>query len=172
MSGPETETPMRRSAVRLSLMTLALAAISGLTLLPAQTPAATAGPDSARTALSRQLLVKMHAAETVISGMEGGIASQRSANPNIPEVFWTTFVARAKAGMPAFVERLVPIYATRFTAAELSAIIAFYDTPEGAHYATESAPISLEMMKAGRLWGVELGADVAKELAAQGVDLQ
>ena len=167
---------MRRTAVRMCLVISLGSAVA--TRAMGQQPAVpqasgpTAAPDSARVALSRQLLRHMHAAETVVTGMESGLAAQRTANPNIPEIFWTTFVARAKAEMPAFVERLVPIYATRFTEPELKAIIAFYDTPAGQRYAEESAPVSIEMMKAGRLWGVELGADVAKGLAEQGIDLQ
>jgi hypothetical protein len=133
---------------------------------------ATAVPDSARTALGRRLLERMRAADAVLSGMQASVESQRRTNPNIPDIFWTTFTARAKQGVPALVERLVPIYASRFSSAELEQMIAFYATPAGQHFAAESAPISLALMKAGAEWGAELGADVAKELVAQGIQLQ
>lgn len=128
--------------------------------------------DSSRTALGRQLLKRMHAAESVLTGMEAGLESQRRTNPGIPEIFWTTFMTRAKQDIPALLERLVPIYASRFSAAELEQLIAFYATPLGQRYAAESAPISIALAKAGQMWGAELGADVAKELVAQGVKLQ
>ena len=70
------------------------------------------------------------------------------------------------------IKHLEPIYAARFTADELNQLIAFYRTPIGHRLADEQATIGIESMRAGQIWGAEVGAQVAKDLAAQGVPLQ
>lgn len=131
-------------------------------------PAAGA-PDSARTALARQLLVRMRLPEQLLLGIEQGIEAQKKQDPSVPEIFVTTFAARAKEQIPVLLDRLAPIYASRFSAAELQQLLAFYDTPAGRQFAEQSAAISIDSMKAAQLWGLSLAADVMKELAAKGV---
>jgi hypothetical protein len=130
-------------------------------------PAAGA-PDSARTALARQLLVRMRMPEQLLLGIEQGIESQRKQDPNVPEIFVTTFAARAKEQIPVLLDRLAPIYANRLSSAELQQLLAFYDTPAGRHFADQAAAINTDSMKAAQLWGLSLAADVMKELAAKG----
>ena len=140
---------------------------------PVAPPAAATTPaDPARTALARRLLEAMSAGQMMLRGIEIGIPAQKAANPGIPEIFWTEFQARAQRDMPKFVERAVPIYANRFSKQELEQLVAFYNSPIGRRLAAESATIGAEMMRAGQMWGVELGADTAKDLAARGISLQ
>lgn len=132
-------------------------------------PQAAAGaPDSARTALARQLLVRMRMPEQLLLGIEQGIEAQKKQDPSVPEIFVTTFAARAKEQIPVLLDRLAPIYASRFSSAELQQLLAFYDTPAGRQFADQSAAISIDSMKAAQLWGLSLAADVMKELAAKG----
>jgi hypothetical protein len=131
-------------------------------------PAAGA-PDSARTALARQLLVRMRMPEALLLGIEQGIESQKKEDASVPEIYVTTFVARAKEQIPALLDRLAPIYASRFSSAELQQLLAFYDTPVGRHLAEQSAAIDTDSMKAAQLWGVGVAGDLMKELAAKGV---
>ena len=129
---------------------------------------AAAAPDSARTALARQLLVRMRMPEQLLLGIEQGIEAQKKQDPSVPEIFVTTFAARAKEQIPVLLDRLAPIYASRFSSAELQQLLAFYDTPAGRQFADQSAAISIDSMKAAQLWGLSLAADVMKELAAKG----
>jgi hypothetical protein len=111
----------------------------------------------------------MRMPEALLLGIEQGIESQKKEDPSVPEIFVTTFVARAKEQIPALLDRLAPIYASRFSSAELQQLLAFYDTPAGRHLAEQSTAIETDSMKAAQLWGVGLAGDVMKELAAKGV---
>lgn len=168
--------PARLSALALSLAVAASRASAQGSSAPAAAPASaptTAAPaDSARTALARQLLDAMNAGAAMLQGIELGIPMQKAANPRIPDVFWTEFQARARREMPKFIDRAVPIYANRFSKQELEQLLAFYRSPAGRRLAAEAPTISADMMRAGQMWGVELGADTAKDLAAKGVILQ
>jgi hypothetical protein len=126
-------------------------------------------PDSARLALARDLMELMHVGPMMLKGLELGLETQKAASPNIPEVFWTNFEARARRELPTFVDSVAPVYARRFTAQELQDMIAFYSTPTGRHLADEGGAISAELMHAGQRWGMMLGADTMKELAAKGI---
>ena len=164
----------RLSLVALSVVAGASSAQAQAPATPTvQAPAASATPaDSVRTALARQLLEAMNAGGAMLQGIELGIPMQKAANPRIPDVFWTEFTAKARREMPTFIERAVPIYASRFSKQELEQLLAFYRSPTGRRLAAEAPALSAEMMRVGQLWGVELGADTAKELAAKGVMLQ
>ena len=94
------------------------------------TQTAAAPADSARTALARRLLEAMNAGPMMLKGIEIGIPAQKAANPRIPEVFWTEFQARAQRDIPTFVERAVPIYATRFSKQELEQLARAAGVPE------------------------------------------
>ena len=172
---PSSIRPLSRLCV------VALSLVAGASSASAQTTAAptgaaqTAAPapaDSARTALARQVLEAMNAGGAMLQGIELGIPMQKAANPRIPDVFWTEFLAKARREMPGFIERAVPIYASRFSLQELEQLLAFYRSPVGRRLASESPALSAEMAKIGQLWGIELGADTAKELAAKGVMIQ
>lgn len=132
-------------------------------------PAAHVAPDSARLGLARQLMEVMRVGPTMLQGIEMGLASQKAASPNLPEAFWTEFAALARRDLPRFVESVAPVYASRFTTQELRDMIAFYRTPTGSHFAAEGGAISGELMREGQRWGMQLGADTVKELAAKGV---
>lgn len=162
-----------RLAAALAAVALALPAASTSALAQQAAPAAATAdstpPDSARLALARQLMDAMQVGPAMLHGLEMGIATQKAMHPNIPEVFWQNFDERAKREMPTFVDSVAPIYAARFSAQELRELIAFYHTPVGHHLAVVNGPLSEELMRAGQRWGVELGADTMKELAAKGI---
>ncbi len=157
--------PQCRHRVIVLLLLLAAGPAAAQTGVPSS-----AGPsDSVRSELSRELLGLMNVGKTMVYGIERGLETQRASNPAVPEIFWSTFVERAKSSMPTFVEQVVPIYAGRFSVEELRALIAFYQSPVGRRMAEESVEITAEFMRAGQLWGVELGAEVGRELTERGV---
>ena len=131
---------MRRAPVLLLGIALAVLPISPLR---AQEPAAPAAPvDSVRLALARELLLVTQADQAFYRGVELALPGQRAANPKIPEIFWTEFMQRIKDGLPSFTARVAPIYASRLTAEDLRAIIAFYRTPAGQHFAREQVDLA------------------------------
>lgn len=167
-----------RSVLAFSVLTLSARATGAQTSAPPSAPAAPAAPsastapaDTSNYPLVRQFLEASQAATVAYRAVEASLPGQRAANPQIPEAFWTEFLAEVKAGMPQLVERLVPIYASRFSPDELTQLIAFYQSPVGKHLAEEQASIGLESMRAGQLWGAEIGAQVVKHLTEQGVVL-
>lgn len=166
---------LRRARRPLALLVVASATATAVApLVAAQTKAAAAAApvDSAHAALARELLVVMQTGPTMVKSMEAAFPEQRRASPEIPEAFWTEFQARANAEVGQFVERLVPLYARRFSTAELRELIAFYRTPVGARLAFESVALSTDVLQQAKLWGMELGAAVVQDLAKQGVTLE
>lgn len=167
---------MRRAAVCLAAALVASPLSLALTLspvraqaTPAAAPATSAAPDSERLALARELMEVMKVGPQMLQGLEQGLEAQKASSSNLPEAFWTEFAARARRDLPKFVESVAPLYANRFSAQELREMIAFYRTPAGDHLAAEGGAISTELMREGRRWGMELGADTVKELAAKGI---
>jgi hypothetical protein len=166
---------MRVSPVaRLGLVLLALP----LGQLRAQepAPAAPAPPaapvDSVRFGLARELLEVTEADQAFYRGVELTLPAQRAANPRIPEIFWTEFMQRIRDGLPGFTARVAPIYAARLSAEDLRAIIAFYRTPAGQHFAREQVDLARGLMEEGQQWGAEVAAAVAASLAERGIFLQ
>ena len=125
--------------------------------------------DPERLTLARELLGLMNTGPSMLKGLELGLQAQKMTATQLPDTFWVEFAARARREMPKFIESVVPVYASRFTGPELRQLIAFYRTPVGHRLAEQAPELSADMMRAGQLWGVQLGADTAKDLAAAGV---
>jgi uncharacterized protein len=66
------------------------------------------------------------------------------------------------------VDSLAPIYARRFSKAELEQLVAFYESPVGRHIVGEQGEIVQESQALGVRWGTRLGAAIAVELANEG----
>ena len=137
--------------------------------LHAQADARATGVDSTTAALIEQLLGLTRAAELIAMGIENAIPQQRMSHPDIPEVFWEEFVARARSDSSRFVEMLIPIYANHLSQDHLEQLIAFYESPVGQHFAATQPLIARESMAAGRHWGAQLGAEISADLAQRGI---
>ena len=90
----------------------------------------------------------------------------KQAIPDVPEEFWTKFMAKVDAS--ELTELIVPIYAKYFTHDEVKQLLAFYQTPLGQKMIANQPAIMQESMEAGQKWGGQLGARVARELEAEG----
>lgn len=124
------------------------------------------------TATARSLLAAMQAESTFIHGMEVTIPIQKQASPKVPEVFWERMLQRAREGAPALLDSLAPVYAERFSEAELQELLRFYRSPIGRRFTALQLDLSEASSQVGRRWGARLGADVAKELVDEGVEFQ
>lgn len=137
----------------------------------AQTPAAQPPRDSAKAALIHQLLNETHAIDLAMTAMETSITAQRTANPRIPGVFWDRFSALAHARRDTLVNMFVEIYDRHFSTEEMKQLLDFYRGPVGKKLLGETPAIARESMLAGQAWGGQLGGEVARQLAAEGIQI-
>ncbi|PYP76530.1 MAG: hypothetical protein DMD35_18380 [Gemmatimonadetes bacterium] len=164
-SGFPSENPFMRAAVRLALT---LASVScALAAAPAHAQTA-AAPDSAKLRLVRQLIASAHLTEQAIQVIEQALPAQRAANPRVPAAFWDRFLEQARARRGELEDGYVALYDRNFTAAELRAMIAFYESPIGKRFVEVQPVLLREGMAMGQEWGTRIGSDVGRTLAAEG----
>lgn len=137
----------------------------------AQTPAGTALRDSAKLVLIRQVLDETHAVDLAMTAMETSLPAQRAANPRIPAAFWDRFLTLVHGRRDSFTNMFVDIYDRHFSTDDLKQLLNFYRTPVGQKLLGEQPAIARESITAGQAWGAELGAEVARQLAAEGVKM-
>ena len=115
--------------------------------------AATA-PSPRQTALARQYLdlLLTDQFEGVIHQMLGAELANDSAMQALPEDERRLIIdltAELTADMvPQMISQMVPVYAATFTEEELTALVAFYDTPMGRSIATKSIEVMPEADRA------------------------
>ena len=137
----------------------------------AQTPAGQVKRDSAKVAFIHQLLDETHAVDLAMTAMEASIAAQRTANPRIPAVFWDRFSALAHARRDSLASMFIDIYDRHFSTEDVKQLLEFYKSPVGKKLLGETPEIARESMTVGQAWGAQLGGEVARQLAAEGVQL-
>jgi hypothetical protein len=160
----------RRALLRLWLFLLGIAALPAG--LMAQSPAGSGAPDADRLKVARRVVQASGAEAIILRSIELTIPAQRAQSPNIPAEFWDRFAARARADIGVLVDSLAPVYATRFSKAELDRLLAFYESPVGRHVIAEQPAIAQESQELGRRWGTRMGAAIAVELANEGKSLK
>ena len=148
-------------------------ALAALVLVPAPLAAQTPAPDARKTAVIRELLDVLHAADLMVGAMEANIPVQRAASSvtGIPPVFWDRLLDAARARRGELLEALVPIYARAYDLADLEALLTFYKSPLGQRVIELQPGLLQESTQAGQLWGERIGAAVGEQLAREGVQL-
>src|SRR5262249_27524785 len=126
-------------------------------------------PDSARVEVARALVAILDPGAGMLQTFETALPAQKAANPRIPAMFWEEIEKRAKSDLPKLIEIMVPIYAAHFSTDELHQLMQFFQSPLGQRLRAEQPAIMNESMQAGQKWGMEVAADVLKEMAAKGV---
>lgn len=142
------------------LMIVCLAAALAAATLPAAPVAAqsteqtTAPPSARRTALARQYLnlIMTDQFEGVVHQMLGAEFendSEMQALPDEDRRMILSLTAELTADMvPQMITEMVPVYAATFTEEELTALVAFYDTPLGRSIADKSIEVLPEADRA------------------------
>ena len=126
-------------------------------------PAAAAAPPP--DALARQLLELTGGGELGKQVMTQVVASLRGAHPGLPDAFWDEFIASVD---PAELEDMVvPIYVENLSVEEMTAAIAFYESPAGRSLVKKLPAIVGESMAVGQQWGARLAEQVVERLAAR-----
>jgi len=153
---------------RLCLSLLILIALP----LQAQSPAKGKIADSSQFGLAQRLVQASGAEAMILKTIELTLPGQRAQNPNISPEFWDRFAAKARADVRQLVDSLAPIYARRFSTAELEQLVAFYESPVGRHIVAEQVAIAQESQGIGARWGTRLGAATAVEMSDEGKPIQ
>ncbi len=164
---------------------MARAALLSVTLIVAAALAGTSlaqGPDPARVAAAKQMMEAAGAARQFDEAMPL-IANQMSQSfmrlapekgKEIAEVF-QQLVPRFLDKKGILLEQIAGLYAADLTLEELNGIVAFYKSPVGAKFAAVQPGIMRQSMALGQRWGqqigIELDAEVRRELKKRGIEL-
>jgi hypothetical protein len=108
----------------------------------------------------------------MLGAMETSVPIQRASNPKIPNVFWDRFLAAARERKGEFLDSMIPLYNRTFTEAELKGLLQFYQSPLGQRLLQVQPDLIRESMQLGQRWGSRLGAEIGRQLAAEGVKLE
>ncbi len=133
------------------------------------TPAIAAETDS-KVERIEQLLELTNSGDLDIQMMEIMIDGFRQSMPEVPDEWWDRFME--KVTVEEMDALLVPIYERNFTDAEIDAMIAFYETPEGQSMIAKMPTVMQESMLSGQMWGQGIAEELLRELEADGYDLQ
>lgn len=129
-------------------------------------------PDSQKVGLVRQILAVTHAADQMLAAIEIAVPAQRAANPRIPAVFWDRFLVQARARRGEIIDSLIPLYSRTFDVADLQAMLQLYQSPFGQRLLQLQPALARESTLLGQRWGARVGADIAQQLAAEGIQIQ
>ena len=154
----------------------------GLSAIPSQAQQKAPVLDPAAITAAKDLMLALgieQQFETVIETMTKGMsASIRQRQPGkakeIDEVF-TKMAAKFRSRKSDVIEMTAPLYAEKFSVAEMKEIGAFYKTPIGQKMLKTQPEIMQRSMQMGMVWGQKLGVEVEAEardeLKKRGVEL-
>ena len=127
--------------------------------------------DPEKAQLVRQILDVTHAADQMITAIEASLPAQRAARPALPTIFWDRFIAQARQRRTELIDAIVPVWSGAFTLDELRGLLQFYQGPLGQRLLEVQPGLLREAAQAGQRWGNQIGNDVGRQLAAEGVKL-
>lgn len=162
----------------------ALVAALGLTLQLSAGVAqlARTAPPTEASDLARQLMTTMGAARQmdailpmITQQMAGVLKAQKPQDARVIDEVFAAALKRFVERQAELIELIIPLYAQRFTVAELREMVAFFNSPVGQRWSKELPGISQESMQVGMQWGQKIGRDiendVRRELQQRGVKL-
>ena len=167
----QTASPLR-TVLRSRLAWLLLGMVALPVTLAAQTSGGSGAPDPARLKVARRVVQASGAEAIILKSIELTLPGQRAQSPTIPAEFWERFLVKARADVGVLVDSLAPVYATRFTKAELEQLLAFYESPVGRRVVADQPAIAQESQQLGMRWGTRMGAAIAVEMANEGKPLR
>lgn len=152
---------------RLYWLSLSLAAL-GATLgaEPAAAQAIPGAAESPKRIAIRRLLAIQRTDSMMLAGMDQGFAAQ-PVDPELPAGFLDSLRARAERDITQFVDRLVPIYDSLYSAGEIDELVAFYQTRLGQRLIATQPRLMEAIMLVGQQWGMELAGRVLVDLSRQ-----
>ncbi len=131
-------------------------------------PAATAvAAPEAKQAEVRRLLVLTGADRLAVQSLDTMISGFRAAMPEVPAEVWAEL--RTELRTEDLLDKMAALYTRRFTAEEIAALVAFYESPLGRRLVEEQPAIYAEATRVGQEWGVEAAERAIETLRARGV---
>lgn len=151
------------------LLTLAICLVAAGTA-PAQTPQRSSIINPEKAQNIRLLFQATNSKDLVPQVLDQFVVAFKQAAPNVPQEFWDAI--KKKVDVNELVDLMIPIYDKYFTADDIKAMLAFYDSPTGRKVTATMAPMTQEKITVMQAWGREKGMEVEQELARRGVHLQ
>jgi hypothetical protein len=149
---------MTSPGARILLVAAALAA--GAITAEAQVSA-----DSTKRMNIRRLLILQQTDSMMIIGMEQGMPADAPADPSLPTGFRDALLTRARKDVGEFLEMMVPLYDSLYTADEVRQLIVFHESPIGRRVVQQQPRLVASLGELGRQWGMELAGKVLQDLS-------
>jgi hypothetical protein len=145
---------------------LILVAAFATTLAPAPltAQAGTAPVDSVKRIAIRRLLAVQRTDSLMLAGVEEAFA-KRTPTPDMPASFLDSLRSRIRRDIGQFVERLVPVYDSLYTASEINELLNFYQTRLGRRLLETQPRLAEAIMLLSKQWGMEEAGQVIVDLA-------
>jgi uncharacterized protein len=150
---------------RALVLTIAVASWTGVS---ARAQASHVSADSAKHVAIRRLLTLQKTDSLMLAGIEQAFGEQQQT-PEMPAGFLDSLRSRIRQNIPQFVERIVPIYDSLYTADEIQQLTTFYKSPIGQRYVATQPHLLEAMQGLGQRWGMELAGQVMVDLSRQPV---
>ena len=114
----------------------------------------------------RQLFGLMHLDQMFgqMNSQMAGVMGQ--AVPCVPASYWQGFIDAG--GTRQLLDRMVPIYQSHFTAAEVAGLLKFYKSPLGQKVITQMPITMAEGARIGQEWGHQRGQEMIRQLQQKG----
>jgi hypothetical protein len=122
-------------------------------------------PDSSKQVAIRRLLELQRTDSQMLSGIALAMPADAPVDPNLPAGFRDAFLSMVRRDIGQFIERLVPVYDSLYTAADVSALIQFYQTPIGRKYLDTQPALAASLSALARQWGMEMAGKVIVEMS-------
>lgn len=151
------------------------AAAVAVSLLSSVLPlGARADEQADRHAAATEVLQTLHSAEMVASILPSLVQQVRQSltrgDPTLGKQFdglAPHLLEQAEAQKPVLLDKLVDVYATTFTLAELKDMLAYYKSPVGQRIIETQGSVNRDMLAAARDWGNGVARTMAQDAAAQ-----
>lgn len=150
----------------LSCAAVLTALVASLAGVRAHAQSGGATPDSLKRIAIRRLLVIQRTDTLMLTGIEQAFA-QTPASPDMPAGFVDSLRSRARRDIHLFVESLVPIYDSLYSASEIEELGTFYQSKIGQRYLAVQPRLMEALQELGRRWGMQLAAQVILDLSRQ-----
>ena len=159
----------------MKLRDLPIIAIAVLVLcVGAAAQSSTIGRPSKQSVL--RLLDAMGSVKTMAQVLDQTVTVQAEylakMRPDIPAEVMADLVSEGKkeAKPQELLDLLVPIYQKHFSAPEVQALLAFYQSPVGRKLALETPKIATESMQVGQQWGEQVGQRIGERIAQRAAE--
>ena len=93
---------------------------------------------------------------------------EAQAQPNVPDQVWAEI--REEIDFDDFEPAIVQIYSNHFTAAEINALLAFYESDIGRRFTEKQPAVLQDSIAAGQAWAMDIQDKLRAKLAQRGFE--